>query len=552
MAEAVEEREGRARPAPPAETAYGAPPRPSRLTRRIISFNLIGLALLVGGVLALADFRSQLIELRTRSLETEARIIAAALADTATLEDGLGVDVDRSWPVLARLVEPARVRARIFDRGARLMADTRLRGTAPYGLADEEPRERFDPASAVLDWAEAGGRLLRAWLLGERFETVSDAPLGQVATLREVYAALGERAARGRRLNARGELIVSVAVPIKRESKVHGALVLSTQGGDIDAIVRSERVSILQVFLVALAVSVVLSLLLSRAISRPIERLARAALRAEREGHALRGGQRATLPDMTARGDEIGYLSGALRRMTDTFYARIEATERFAADATHEIKNPLTSLRSAVETLRYTRNEADRERLLRVMEHDVDRLNRLVTDISNASRLDAELVREARAEFDLSRTLLGITEHMREVAGKRNVRLRDEAVEAGLRVRGTEARLAQVFVNLLHNALSFSPQGGEIRLAAARGADGRVRVTVEDEGPGIPEDALEAIFERLYSQRPDPEAFGNHSGLGLSISRQIVEAHGGTIRAENIRPACTPRRGARFVVELPG
>lgn len=552
MVGAVEEREGRARPAPPAETADGAPRRSSRLTRRIIGFNLIGLALLVGGVLALADFRSQLIELRTRSLETEARIIAAALADTATHEHGLGVDLERSWPVLARLVEPARVRARIFDRGARLMADTRLRGADAYGVAEEAPRERFDPASAVLDWAASTGRLLRAWLLGERFETVSDARLGQVATLREVYAALGERTARGRRLNARGELIVSVAVPIRREGKVHGALVLSTRGGDIDAIVRSERISILQVFLVALAVSLVLSLLLSRAISRPIERLARAALRAERQGHAVAGGRRVALPDMTARGDEIGYLSGALRRMTETLFSRIEATESFAAEVAHEIKNPLTSLRSAVETLRYARNEADRERLLRVIEHDVDRLDRLVTDISNASRLDAELVREARAKFDLSRTLLGITEHMRQKARERGVRLRDDAVEAGLSVRGIEQRLAQVFVNLLDNALSFSPQGGEIRLAAARGADGRVRVTVEDEGPGVPEEALEAIFERFYSQRPDPEAFGNHSGLGLSISRQIVEAHGGTIRAENVRPGCAARRGARFVVELPG
>jgi two-component system sensor histidine kinase ChvG len=527
-------------------------PQPSRLTRRIVGFNLIGLGLLVVGVLALNDFRGQLIDLRTKGLETQAKIIAVALAESAARRDGLGVDVDSAQVVLDRLVEPTSVRARVFDRGARLMLDTRL-NAGPGGVVEEvsPPAARFDETGGALERLDAA----RRWLLGlfgaEGPATARDEALGGLAALNGVYAALGEETAHEQRVNARGELIVSVSVPIMRLEKVHGALVLSTRGGDIDAIVRSERVSILQVFLVALAVSVVLSVLSAKAIGRPIERLAEAALAAERGGRPPERG-RVQLPDMTARGDEIGYLSGALKRMTEALYNRIEATEAFAADVAHEIKNPLSSLRSAVETMRYARSDDDRARLLAVIEHDVARLDRLVTDISNASRLDAELVREAREPFDLAALLRTLVEFNQPKAEARGVRLRDEGVQAPLTVRGIEGRLAQVFVNVIDNALSFSPQGSEIRLSAARGPGGRVRVTVEDEGPGIPDANLGSVFERFYSERPRGEAFGDHSGLGLSISRQIVEAHGGEIRAENVRPEGAARRGARFVVELPG
>jgi two-component system sensor histidine kinase ChvG len=534
-------------------SAQARPAQPSRLTRRIVAFNLIGLGLLVAGVLALNDFRGKLIELRTQALETQAQIIAIALAESAARETGLGIEVDDAQLVLDRLVQPARVRAQVFDRGARLMSDTRLKA-GPGGVVEQVslPADRFESGGGPGAWTEAAARFLSDLVSSGGPRTVEEETLGGVAAMHEVYAALGGETARGQRINARGELIVSVSVPIQTLRKVHGALVLSTRGGDIDAIVRSERVSILQVFLVALAVSVVLSVLLAKAIGRPIERLAEAALAAERGGTGRGDRDRAPLPDLTERGDEIGHLSGALKRMTEALYSRIEATEAFAADVAHEIKNPLSSLRSAVETFRYARGEEDRERLLKVMETDVARLDRLVTDISNASRLDAELVREAREEFDLSEQLGAIVEFCRERAKGRGVRIRDEAVQAPLPLHGIEGRLAQVFVNLLENAVSFSPEGGEIRVAAARGGDGRVRVTVEDEGPGIPDANLASVFERFYSERPDEEAFGDHSGLGLSISRQIVEAHGGSVRAENIRPEGAARRGARFVVELPG
>jgi len=527
------------------------PRTPSRLTRRIVSFNLIGLGLLVAGVLALNDFRGKLIELRTQALETQGAIIAITLAESAGRDDGsLGIDPPKAQVVLNRVIEPARVRAQIFDRGARLMVDTHLAAGQNGAVQTEAlPASRFDAPEGPMAWIEGAGRFLRDVALGDTREPVATEILGGVARMQEVYAALGGAVARGERVNARGELIVSVSVPIQTLRKVHGALVLSTEGGDIDAIVRSERISILQVFLVALAVSVVLSVLLAKAIGRPIERLAEAALAAER---GERGKRRVEMPDMSARGDEIGHLSGALKRMTDTLYQRLEATESFAADVAHEIKNPLSSLRSAVETLGYARTEADKLRLMKVMNHDVARLDRLVTDISNASRLDAELVREEREPFDLSNLLTTIVEFTQPKAQERAVRIRDEAVDESIRMRGIEGRLAQVFVNLIENALSFSPEGSEIRVAAARGGDGRIRVTVEDEGPGIPDDNLESVFERFYSERPDTEAYGNHSGLGLAISRQIVEAHNGRISAENIRPAGHDRRGARFVVELPG
>ena len=540
--------------------AAGAPRLrpPSRLTRRIVGFNLIGLGLLVAGVLVLNDFRDQLVELRTRALETQGRTIAATLAEGAGLEDPAGLDVERARVVVDRLVRPADVRAQIFDRGGRLMVDSRLAAGRPEGLEVERlPAERFGalPTEPEGGWAAAIRRLLNDLTLPGWSRDAEGDILGGVAREQEVYAALGGEAARGRRINARGEMIVSVSVPVTRLGKVLGVLVLSTRGGDIDAVVQGERISILQVFLVALAVSVVLSILLANAIARPIERLAEAALSAER-GETRAGAARATprvaLPDLTDRGDEIGHLSGALSRMTEALYSRIEATEAFAADVAHEIKNPLSSLRSAVETLPHVKRDADRARLLEVIRDDVARLDRLVTDISNASRLDAELVREAREPFDLAALLESLADHTRDKAEARGADLRLELAERPLTMRGIEARLAQVFVNLIENAVSFSPEGGTVRVAAGRAGEGRLRVTVEDDGPGIPDGALTSIFERFYSERPDDEAFGAHSGLGLSISRQIVEAHRGAIRAENRGPADAPRRGARFVVDLPG
>jgi two-component system sensor histidine kinase ChvG len=259
------------------------------------------------------------------------------------------------------------------------------------------------------------------------------------------------------------------------------------------------------------------------------------------------GNARAEIPDFTDRPDEIGHLSGALRAMTDALYARIEAIERFAADVAHELKNPLTSLRSAVETLPRAKRAEDRERLNAIIQHDVKRLDRLISDISNASRLDAELARETGERVDLAKLADAIVSIQKDLAASRNVDV-TLGVHAGKQapvVFGHDGRLGQVFNNLIDNAVSFSPEDGTVRVNVTGDAE-RIVVTVSDEGPGIRGD-ISRIFQRFYTDRPDGEHFGDHSGLGLSICRQIVIAHKGTITAENRED----RSGARFTVTLP-
>ena len=262
---------------------------------------------------------------------------------------------------------------------------------------------------------------------------------------------------------------------------------------------------------------------------------------------------RIRIPDLTARPDEIGRLSGALRGMVSALYNRIESNEQFAADVAHEIKNPLASLRSAVGTLRMVKRDDQRAKLLDVIEHDVRRLDRLVSDISNASRLDSELVKEEEEAFDLLTMLENLNQYLGEDARSKNIEYITDMPSDPIIIHGLEARLAQVFVNLITNAISFCEEGDAIRVWA-RSRENRVLVVVEDTGPGIPDQALTKIFKRFYSQRPD-EHFGNNSGLGLAISKQIVEAHGGVIWAENIRPTnadiTSEPLGARFVVGLP-
>jgi two-component system sensor histidine kinase ChvG len=311
---------------------------------------------------------------------------------------------------------------------------------------------------------------------------------------------------------------------------------------------------ILQVFVIATIVSVALSVLLANTIASPIRMLAEAADPEGSGGSRPLNPERIEIPDMSDRPDEIGDLSASLIRMTDALYRRIDAIETFAADVAHEIKNPLTSLRSAVETMDFARTQEQRQRLLQVIQDDVRRMDRLVTDISNASRMDAELARERLTAFDLAAQIAQLAEVVRLQGEERGVKIVTRLPSTPLMVHALEGPIAQVITNLLDNALSFSPDGSTVTVTAYRRGE-TVRVIVADKGPGIPEDNLESIFERFYSERPAEESFGNHSGLGLSISRQIVEAHGGRIWAENVRPVearrDSPSEGARFVLELP-
>lgn len=519
----------------------------SPLARKIITFNLLALLVLVAGVLYLNPFRDSLLQMRERSLQVEARLIAELYAvapgSGGLAAEGSLADAAEAAALLRRVSLPPGAEVFVFDRDGGLRASARgapdrTAATAPQGTVITDFFNRLWEGTARLI---APARMTAPVIRQEdQARAVIPRALSGDATTQTAR-------------NEQGELIFTVATPIRRDGVVIGALAVTTVSGEIDHIVRAEREQVLQMFLIALLVSIGLSLVLASTIANPLRDLA-AAARAGRERNARKmSPSRVRIPDFTARPDEIGRLSGALRDMVAALYDKIEANEQFAADVAHEIKNPLSSLRSAVETMRVARTQEQRGRLLEVIEDDVRRLDRLVSDISNASRLDSELVKEETEAFDIVRMLTNVGNYHRHEARERGVDFIVDLPVDPVMINGLEARLAQVFVNLLTNAISFCEAGDAVRIWARRRED-RVLVVVEDTGPGIPEAALEKIFSRFYSERPAGD-FGKHSGLGLAISKQIVEAHNGVIWAENIRPTdadpTSEPLGARFVVGLP-
>ena len=475
-------------------------------------------------------------------------MIASAIADgAARAADEPALASDKVVRMLPRLAQPTGARIRVFDPGGGLLADSRRSAAAARGV---EARLLPPPAAAgVVGFAELlYRRIWRAPLLGRPDLPPYLEPREQRAEhYAEVREALDGKRAGAERLDADGRLIVSVAVPVQRSMSVHvlGALMLSTDDRDIEAAVREARFDLAKVVAGALLVTVLLSLFLARTIVRPVRRLAAAADLVRRGA-----GRRAAIPDYRRRRDEIGTLSCSLAEMTDALQLRMAAVESFAADVAHEIRNPLTSLRSAAETLQRTHDPGQVERLKTIIHRDVGRIDRLITDIADASRLDAELSREAFVAVDLA-ALVGVLAEVEATADRGGPVLKTEFGDSGaIVVQGIEERLGQVVRNLLANAMSFGPAGTAVTVRVSAG-DGMARLTVEDEGPGVPEDKREDIFGRFYSARPEGEAFGGHSGLGLSISRQIVAAHGGTIRAENRYDRGGRVVGARFVVQLP-
>lgn len=549
----------------------------SSLTRRIVILNVAGLFALVMGILYLSQSRAFFIEARVQSLLVQADIIAGAIAASATVEtDAITLDPDkllelqvgesygpsdeglsfefpinpeRVAPVLRRLISPTNTRARIYDHEGVLLLDSR----SLYGRGDVLRFDLPPPGAEKPGFLEKQWNSVRKWLARGDLPIYQELGAANGKGYPEVAAALNGQKASVVRINSRGEVIVSVAAPVQRFRAVRGAILLSTQGADIDQMVEAERLAIFKVFLVGAAVMIVLSMLLARTIAGPMRRLAEAAQHVRRRVRA-----RVEIPDFTKRGDEIGHLSGSLREMTNSLYSRIEAIESFAADVAHELKNPLTSLRSAVETLPLAKTKESQQRLLAVIEHDVRRLDRLISDISDASRLDAELQRQETAPVDLHRLLTTVVTVANEVRHDDGVSV-SLSFEGGgpsaFTVPGHDSRLGQVIDNLIENARSFSSPGGVVRVTARR-LKGEVEIVVDDDGPGIRPDAFEKIFERFYTDRPH-QGFGQNSGLGLSISKQIIEAHGGKIRAENRLGVPTHEGaaplvlGARFTVRLP-
>jgi two-component system, OmpR family, sensor histidine kinase ChvG len=556
----------------------------SSLTRRIVFLNVAGLLAFVVGILYLTQFRAGLIDARVQSLIVQAENVAGAIASQGTDNDAINIDPERLLelqagesyspsddtlfgfefpvdpervaPLLRRLISPTTTRARIYDRDGTLILDSR----SLFGRGDVLRFDLPPPTQEKPGIVERTFIAIRTWLGRGDLPRYRELGPENGKGYPEVGRALDGQKASVVRINDRGEVIVQVAAPIQRFRTVRGVLLLSTQGGDIDQTVEAERLAILKVFLVAAGVMVVLSMLLASTIAGPVRRLADSA---ERVGRRVRG--RVEIPDFTKRRDEIGHLSGTLREMTDALYNRIEAIESFAADVAHELKNPLTSLRSAVETLPLARTEQSRARLLAVIQDDVKRLDRLISDISDASRLDAELQRQESAPVNLTSLLSAVVKVANEVKREDgvSVTLACESPPRQLVVQGRDLRLSQVVNNLIDNARSFSPPNGKVRVACRR-AGAVVRVIVEDDGPGIRPDTMDKIFERFYTDRPQ-QHFGQNSGLGLSISKQIVDAHGGRISVENriagqrsqgegaqdVGGADCHVLGARFTVELP-
>jgi len=512
----------------------------SGLTRRILAVNLLALAFLGGGFIYLNQYERGLYAGRIEALTTQGQIIAAALGESAVPPDPTApqrIDTQTTRNLLHRLVNPINTRARVFDASGTMVADSRSFTV----LAGEVRMQELPPPTVpgvVERHFEGLIARLEDWLNGELPPYV-EIPDQRAVDYVEVMHALSGASASAKREAIDGSVIVSVAVPVQRFKQVLGALMLSTRTEDIERLIQEAWGEVFKLVGAALAFTTLLSLYLAGTIARPIRRLADAA---EQVRHGQ--GRKVAIPDFRDRGDELGELGVALDEMTKALWDRMDAIERFAADVAHEIKNPLSSLRTATETAARVSDPEAQKKLLGLLTEDVKRLDRLITDIAAVSRLDAELSRAETAVFDLAAMLRTIVELYPDSSAEvPRVVLR--GVSSGCDIRGVESRLGQVFRNLLDNARSFGPAGTTIAVTL-RIEGGWAVVTIDDEGPGIPQNKAEAIFGRFYSERPEGEKYGTHSGLGLNIARQIVEAHNGDIMAAN-----RPSGGARFTVRLP-
>ncbi|MAY33537.1 MAG: sensor histidine kinase [Rhodovulum sp.] len=521
----------------------------SPLARKIITFNLVGLFVLLAGVLYLDPGRDSMLRQRASAFVSQAELIADVFEArlSATGAPTLSADqAEDASQTMSGLDLPQGLQVVLFSANGDLVATSE--GLVPRVILPENGAERSTIITDFLNTVVEGvlSTSARRQTDGNTAGTVAN-----VKELANVVAREGTILRSG--ADGNGKNVFTVVTPVEVNGTFAGAVGLISASGEVDEIIRAEREQVYQMFVVAILVSVGLSLVLASTIANPLSDLATAAEVGREKNARKLSPSRVRIPDLSGRPDEIGRLSGALRGMVTALYDRIDANEQFAADVAHEIKNPLASLRSAVGTLHLAKTDEQRKKLLDVIEHDVRRLDRLVSDISNASRLDSELVKEEEESFDLIKLVSNLSEYLGNEARSKGVDFISDLPADPIQIHGLEARLAQVFVNLITNAVSFCEDGDAVRIWARR-RDNRVLVVVEDTGPGIPEQALNKIFNRFYSERPVGQ-FGNHSGLGLAISKQIVEAHGGVIWAENIRPTdadvTSDPLGARFVVGLP-
>jgi two-component system sensor histidine kinase ChvG len=536
-------------------------PRISRLLRDILLVNLLPVALIFAALFYLDQYQQGLLNAEVSALREQARIYAGALSQTAVQDNAGGqatINPDLAQPLLYQLTEPTpNAQALIYGPDGELIANSRVH-PGPGGAIVTEPLSAPPPpglfsrlvgfvydhlsGSVVGNEDESG---LVGSGAGEDPDTLGWQPDAREA-LQLTNPSPDQDSAPFVRRDSQGELLITVAEPIERSQQNVGTVLLTRQADEVDAAVLAVRISILGLFAIALALTVIVSFYLARTIANPILRLANAAA-LMREGRAR---TRAIPENITERNDDIGTLARALDGSAKALWARMDAIEQFAADVSHEIKNPLSSIRSAIETLARVEDPTRASRLLAIITQDVARLDRLITDISDSSRLDSELSRSKPEVVDMARILATLAEIHDATRKENGPHMVLDTQATGLFVRGAENRLVQVLRNLIGNAISFSPPDANIYLRG-RETGGLVELAVEDEGPGIPDGKLDSIFDRFYSERPQSEQFGSHSGLGLSISRQIVEAHQGRISAENRRDEQGAIIGARFVIRLP-
>lgn len=548
------------------------------LLRRILVANLAGLVVVIGGIFYFSEHNVWLIEAKRESLRVQGEIIAAAIASDARIEPGrliiptdslpqidaqpeprvddafaaheLSIRPERVAPVLRRLIQPTKRRARVYSLDGTLVMDSAkllMRGRLTRHEPKVEDGERMRTKNF---WTR-----LKAIMIGEELPVYREIGNANGTSYKEVRRALNGTTTAMLLLNEKGEQIVSTAVPIKRGDKVQGVLLMSTPPGEIDDILAEERALIWVLAAFALIATLVSSIMLARTVAGPIRRLSASAEQVSRNISSRHG-----LPEFAQRTDEVGQMASAFASMTDALYRRAEASESFAADVAHELKNPLTAARSMAEALAYAKTEEQREEVVRQIQNELKRLNRLITDVSNASRLDAELARQQMGPIDVNSVVGSVEKIFHDILSSDTRRvateIEDAPFEGAYLVSGHAGRLGQVITNLVDNAVSFSPEESTVTMSVRR-VGGTVELMVEDEGPGIPDDRLAIIFDRFYTDRPDTEATrGKNSGLGLSISREIIRAHGGEVTAENrrgpLQTADDKPRGARFVVRLPG
>ena len=506
----------------------------SPLARKIVLFNLIALGILVSGVLYLNQSQDTQVAIRRDALSRQAEIISAAIASHS---GDAGFENLESAPFKSffdSMVQNSDSIVQIYNSA----------GQKKLSFVPQVHQKSGDAIES-----DAFTRVFQS--IWSRLSAVPRPKGGVPQNLdRHLYdLAVEAIAANGRTktvtMSIQGEIFIAVALPIQTPSGADGAILVSTREGEVDSIIRTAREQILQMFLLATLSSITLSVVLANSIARPLRRLSAAAQNAQDEAGERLNLARINIPDLSARPDEIGDLSRSMRNMTDALLERIDENKTFAADVSHEIKNPLTSLRSAVETLEYVKDDDSRSALLAVIQNDVDRLDRLVTDISNASRLEGDLVRDTWEDVDLCAMLEALMQRFEARKTQPDVTFIFESSAENCAIRGLSGRLDQVFSNLISNALSFVPDDGWVKVTVNSMADNTLLIEVSDNGPGIPEENLTDVFTRFYSERP-AQQFGEHSGLGLAISKQIIEAHGGTISARNSFSG-----GALFSIKLP-